>query len=111
VKSLQAEGIFPVGVDEVPVMNGFKLLLSNFTDDVFFLNIDLEGFDEILLNMLDYSQFYPCFIATEINESSIEEFLAKSKEHKFLQNYTLISVAYNSYIFRSNKCPSKHSRS
>ena len=110
VKSLLAEGITPVGVDEIPATNGFKLLLSNFTDDVFFLNIDLEGFDEILLKMLDYSQFYPCFIATEIALSSIEEIVEKIKKHAFLKNYTLVSVAYNTYIFRANNCLTKHSR-
>ncbi len=70
------------------------------TDQIDFLNIDVEGLDLEVLRSLDWSLHYPKIILIEDLNYSIEKF-SESEIFNFLEpkGYTIIAKTFNTLIF------------
>jgi len=89
----------------VPVISVGQILTQHSVRDLDFLNIDVEGFDEQIIEDFDFDFCSPKMICVEDFSESFEE-LIKSKMSRILQgaNYKLIArVGYSSVFSLGGK--------
>jgi hypothetical protein len=107
VEELHKLGIFPISREKVKTIAFQKIVEEYGSTDTYVLNIDIEGLDFDLLESPIFDEFKPCFIIIESSNSITFELLRLS-QNKSLFHYEVVSVLFNSLIFRSKNCAPLH---
>ena len=104
VLELQRSSIYPKNVHPIKVVRAKDFLEAKYTSDTYIFTLDVEGLDLEIITDLDFNAFKPCFLIIEMNFESLEDVIELKSKIEFLNHYKVISVAFNSVIFKSKGC-------